>query len=351
MKDAHGWQGFFPPQRIFSKRRFAGIALDPPDMEPGSWIGAGKAVFDAPSKTFLLTARPRKAAGNVRGYEANIYSSRDGVRYKRICGMTRENVLEKSGVKVHSIEGTQLLRDPLTDRWHFYLSVDTGKDFVWGGLEWETMLFTAEDFTGPWESEGIVLSNDQEYDAGQARDSTIDIVDGRWLCLYKAKNAKREERPALATSRDGIQFQKHGVLTVDGEDRICFLSGSLFAAAGGILFIGLEHFPEDSLAIDPNEEYADEHKVGHGGGPPANFVAMLLDTRNRNLETIFRTRWVPLSEYEWEEHPLLGYASLVEDPHRHRMLMYVEAIDKRLTKAIGLNTTVERLLVYECPLG
>ena len=79
---------------------------------------------------------------------------------------------------------------------------------MWGGLEWETFLFTSESINGPWVSRGIVLENDRQYDKLQARDSTIDLIDDRWFCLYKAKNAKREERPALATSDDGIRFQK-----------------------------------------------------------------------------------------------------------------------------------------------
>jgi len=54
------WQGFVPPQYIFAHRRFKCVALDPPDFNPGSWIGAGKLLFDHENKKFLLTARPRK---------------------------------------------------------------------------------------------------------------------------------------------------------------------------------------------------------------------------------------------------------------------------------------------------
>ena len=139
-------------------------------------------------------------------------------------------------------------------------------------------------------------------------------------------------------------------MTVDGEDKICFLSGNLFAVSGEIIFIGIETIPEDSLEEQPDEVYADQFKIGHGGGPPAQFVAMSLDAAGLNLETKFRTRWIPLSEYENYDHPLLGYSSLVKDPLRSRMLIYVEAIDKSLSTAIGLNSTVERLLVYESPL-
>ena len=33
------WQGMVPPQYIFCHRRFKAIALDSPDLNPGSWVG------------------------------------------------------------------------------------------------------------------------------------------------------------------------------------------------------------------------------------------------------------------------------------------------------------------------
>jgi len=343
------WQGFVPPQYIFAHRRFRSVVLDPPDFNPGSWIGAGKAVFDHEQNEFLLTARPRKAEGGVRGFAANIYRSGDGEEFELLISLTKEEVSEKSGLPIHSIEGTQLLRDPLSGRWYFYLSVDTGAGFVWGGLHWETLLLTAHDLNGPWESEGLVLRNDQAYDANQARDGTIDIVDGVWLCIYKAIDGDMGKRPALATSSDGISWHKRGVLTVEGADHKAFLSGSLFAGAGGPLFVGLET-PQETDPAKRDDVYADEYQIGHGGGSVSHFAAYHLDVARVSLEPIFRTPWEPGSPHEHEKHPLLGYASVVYDPIMKRMLTYVEAIDGELTRQIGLNETVERLLLYETPL-
>jgi len=344
------WQGFVPPQYIFAHRRFKCVALDPPDFNPGSWIGAGKLLFDHENKKFLLTARPRKAEGNVRGFAANIYVSEDGENFELVTSIKKEEISEKSRLKIHSIEGTQLLKSPLTGKWHFYLSVDTGEEFVWGGIYWQTLLLTASDLKGPWHSEGIVLKNDKSYDAAQARDATIDIIDGVWFCLYKAVNEKREERPALAISEDGINWKKLGCLTLDKTDTLVFLSGSIFSGTNGPLFIGLETKLEDSRVEKGNIVYADKYKIGHGGGPVPNFVACNLDYRNMNLEIVFRQQWKPLSPYEHKEHPLLGYASLIFDPFKNRVLMSLEAIDGSLTKQIGLNETVERVLIYETPL-
>ena len=344
------WQGIVPPQHIYANRRFRCIALEPPNLDPGSWIGAGKAIFDHQETRFVLTARPRKAEGNVRGFAANIYQSKDGESFELVTSIGKQAVAEISGLAIHSIEGTQLLKDPLSGEWHIYISVDTGSDFVWGGLYWETLLLTAPSLEGPWEPKGLVLKNDQAYDANQARDATIDIVDGKWFCLYKAINKDRQERPALATSSDGVEWNKHGPLTIEGTDQLAVLSGTIFAGTNGPLFMGLERYLTDSRTVTADMAYADQHRVGHGGGPIPRFVAYNIDYRNMNLERIFYREWEPLSEFEHPKHPLLGYASLVYDPLRNRMLSYVEAIDPVLTKQIGLNETVERLLLYETPL-
>ena len=345
-----GWLGFPPPQRLFAGRSFLCVALDPPNEEPGSWIGAGKSIYLDDERRFLLTARPRKVEGNVRGFAAQVFSSENGTDYSLFTEVSAEDVEKISGVPIHSIEGTQLLRNPLTGAWHFYLSCDTGEAFVWGGVEWETVLLTADDLHGPWISRGKVLANDHDYDACQARDATIDIVDGLWICLYKAKDEKREERPALAISVDGVEWAKHGPLTVDGTERIAFLSGSFFPASQGLMFLGIETQLADTREKRADVVYADEHGIGHGGGSVPHFVAFLLDRRNRNLETIFRAPWTPGSDYEHNEHPLLGYASLVYDPSGNRILAYLEAIDPEKTRAIGLNETVERVVVYEMRL-
>ena len=341
------WQGVVPPQYIFANKHFKCVVLDPPNFNPGSWIGAGKTIFDHETEEFLLTARPRKAERKARGFAANIYRSKNGEKFELATSISKKKISEKSGLKVHSIEGTQLLKNPFSGKWHFYLSVDTGSEFVWGGLCWETLLLTASHIEGPWQSKGLVLKNDHPYDAAHARDATIDIVDGKWFCLYKAVDKDRRERPALATSSDGILWKKHGVLTVDGIDQLRFLSGSIFSGTNGPLFIGLETKLEDSRLAQKDVTYADRYKIGHGGGPSPNFVAYNLDYKNMNLETIFRAQWKPQSEYEHKQHPLLGYVSLVYDPLKNRILTYVEAIDGTLTKQMGLNETVERLLLYE----
>ena len=343
----NSWQGFPPPAHLFYSRRCLGVALEPPDYLPGSWIGAGKAWYDSTIDKFYLTARPRKATGDVRGYAANIYGSANGVDFELISAIPIEEVNELADVSVHSIEGSQLLRDPSTGRWYFYLSVDTGESFVWGGVQWETMIFSAHQLSGPWAYEGFALRNDSALDEHQARDASMEIVDGRWLSIYKAKDANRDERPCLAVSSDGLHWTKRGALSIDGNEAISFLNGSLFASGSGPVFIGIRTRLEDSRKRKQDVVYADSHGIGHGGGPRPEFVAYHLDIQSLNLETLFTAPWYGLSPYEHPEHPLLGYSSIAWDTKRDRFLFYTEAIDPTLTEAIGINSTVERLLVYE----
>jgi hypothetical protein len=166
-------------------------------------------------------------------------------------------------------------------------------------------------------------------------------VDGRWFCIYKAVDRTPHWRPSLAVSADGINWEKIGLLNIDGIPKSVFLSGSIFSSSVGPLFIGLEK---------DKEGYSIETERGHGVGRPPSFVVQYLDLEKKNLHTIFRTVWKSLSQYEYSEHPLLGYCSIVFDPVRTRYLCYVQAIDGQLGRQKGVNETVERLLLYETPL-
>ena len=108
------WQGFPPPQYVYAHLEFKGIALEPPSTAPGSWHGGGKAALDHDERVFYLTGRPRKTEGDVRGFAVEIHRSADGISFEPVHTLTIEEVIELAGVRTDSIEGTQLLRDPLT---------------------------------------------------------------------------------------------------------------------------------------------------------------------------------------------------------------------------------------------
>jgi len=330
------WQGLPPAQYIFRNLRFLGVALEPPNWEPGSWCGAGKAIIDYEKKEYLLTSRPRKMEGGARGYAANIYRSKDGVKFDFVSSLSKEEVTEKSRIKVWSIEGNQLLKDPLEGRWHFYLSVDIGHEYVVGGVFWETMVFVSDDLEGPWEYAGVAIrrGHGRVFDAVQARNATIDIVDGQWLAVYRATDLDWKFGMGLAASADGINWEKRGPFSVDGTVGHTHFAtmGTTFAGSLGPVLVGLTWRNQQGRRI------------------LVDFTAYRVDDVNMNLRTIFRAPWVARSEFEDKEQPTYGYyCSLVYDPFRNRVLFYVSAIDPRPeTKKDG--QVCVRELVYECPL-
>lgn len=318
------FHGLLSVQYILSNRRFRKIILEPPDFNPGSWRGAGKVLLDTDDGSFWLTTRPRKAHP-IRGYAVEIYRSEDGENFSLKSELARESVGSIANLTVNSIEGQQLLRDPLTGKYHLYLSVDTPP------RGWETLLLRSEDPTGPWNAEGVVLSRDAAYDSLEARDATIDLIDGRYFAMYKA-NDGRSVRMALAISRDGIVWEKHGVLKLDGmpQPDYLLLCGKIFPGTRGPVFIGSEGKTviESASVTDTLTSYR-------------------LDYPNLNLERLFSGRWEPLSPFERNDYPIHSYVDMVYDTSRERLLIYIEAIDPG---GLGLNKEVDRVLLYEVPV-
>ncbi len=331
------WYGAYPPQLIFSKRRFRRVVLNPPNFEPGSWCGAGKLLIDSETGEYWLTSRPRMGPVK-RGYGFEIYRSSNAEDYSLVYSMSKEELSEVVGAIVQSIEGSQILRDPLTGRYMLYLSVDVAGENVAGRegrvyeSKWQTYLMTAEDPAGPWKGEGFVLKCDRDYDSGEARDATIDIVDGRYFALYKARKAgEGEVNMALALSSDGFNWVKLGVLKIDGDvqPKYFLLSGSIMAGCSGPIFIGAE-----TLC------------VVKGAALTKHVASYVIDYRRVNLESIFKAEWKVGSVYEHPEYPIHSYMSIAYDSDRSRWLITVEAVDPKHSKEPGLNTEVDRLLLY-----
>ncbi|MCD6537453.1 hypothetical protein J7L18_02425 [Candidatus Bathyarchaeota archaeon] len=331
------WSGLYPPQAIFADRRFKGVLLDPPSFEPGSWCGAGKLWIDGESGEYWLTSRPRMGE-EIRGYAVEIYRSSDGERYSLVNRISKEEVGEAAGVKVHSIENQQMLRDPFTGRYFLYLSVDIAERNIAGRADrtfeskWETFLMSSDDPSGPWRAEGFVLRGDREYDSGEARDSTIDIIDGRYFCLYKARKAgERNVYTALAVSSDGKNWVKLGIPKINGKAQpdTFILNGSVLQGCCGPIFIGAQTLYHVKGA----------HLTRH-------FASYLIDYRNLNLESIFVAEWTSGSIFEHPEYPIHTYSSIAYDSAEDRWLITIEAVDPIHSKEPGLNLEVDRVLLY-----
>jgi len=331
------WQGLYPPQVVFARRKFRRVLLNPPNFNPGSWCGAGKLCIDSKSEEYWLTSRPREGA-EKRGYAVEVYRSLNGEDFSLASRVTKEELSEVTGRTVQSIENQQLLRDPSTDRFCLYLSLDVAEKNIAGKesrlyeSRWETYLMRADDPCGPWKGEGFALRGDRDYDSAEARDPTIDIVDGVYIALYKARKAgTRIVHMALASSSDGKKWIKRGVLKIDGKPQPNYflLSGSIHAGCRGPVIVGAK-------TVD----------VVRGAALAKDFGAYVIDWRGMNLETIFEARWVPGSQYEHSEYPIHTYANVVHDQVKDRWLTWIEAVDPVHSKELGLNLEVDRVLLY-----
>jgi len=316
------WKGTVSmPQRLYADRRFEKVILDPPDFEPGSWRGAGNCIEDDDSGTFWLVTRPRTQ--RMRGYAFEVYGSENGEDFSLRHTTSREALSALLGQEVLSIEGQQLLRDPMTNKYFLYLAVDIGRT-------WQTALLTSDDPCGPWRSEGIVIRRDQEYDSVEARDAVISFIGGEYIALYKASDGMKVNA-ALAASSDGKDWRKLGLLKIGGQPQPAphFLAGNIMDTGRGPLIVGFES--------------AD---VVKGAAVSRRFVSYLIDLRSVNLVPVFSAIWEPLSQFERHDFPIHSYSDLVPDPDRNRLLFYVEAIDPKHSVEVGLNLEVDRVLLY-----
>ncbi len=331
------WKGLHPPQAIFSRKKFAGIVIDPPELEPGNWCGAGKLWIDPENSEYWLTSRPRSGAER-RGFAAEIYRSHDGCTYDLVASLSKEDISGVAGKRVQSIENQQLLRDPSTGRYHLYLSLDVHGENIAGRAEkvhdskWETFLLSADDPAGPWTGEGFALRGDHAYDSAEARDATIDIIDGRYIALYKARRkGSSVVNMAMAVSGDGKEWRKQGLLGLSGGGQPDFflLNGSILPGSGGPVFVGIQ-----------------TTDIIRGAALSRRFAAYQLDMRAGELEPIFLADWIPGSQYEHPVYPIHTYSTLAEDPSTGRWLLMIEAVDPTHSAEPGLNTEIDRLLLY-----
>lgn len=167
---------------------------------------------------------------------------------------------------------------------------------------------------------------------GEARDTTIDVIDGMYFALYKTRKAgETKVNTALALSRDGFNWVKLGILKVDGCDQPSYflLNGSIIAGCLGPIFIGTETL-----------------HVIKAAALTKHVSSYVIDYRRVNLERIFRFEWKVGSIYEHQDYPIHTYMSIAYDLKSNRWLITVEAVDPEYSRGLGLNTEVDRLLLY-----
>jgi hypothetical protein len=65
------------------------------------------------------------------------------------------------------------------------------------------------------------------------------------------------------------------------------------------------------------------------------------------LKKLLQSKWKIESIYEHSEYPIHTYSNTVYDPLKERWMILIEAVDPTISKELGLNLEVDRILLYE----
>ncbi|ARM75465.1 glycoside hydrolase family 43 protein [Acidianus manzaensis] len=313
------------PQEIFRNKVFYKVLLDPPILTQGSWRGAGKLLID--DKDYWLTSRPRNV--EKRGYGIEFFHSNNGNDFSLYRFISKEEISSEIGIEVDSIENTQLIIDPLTGKYYLYASVNIDSRLQ----KWVTVLLTSDDIKGEWKSKGIVINNDQEYDSAEARDCSIEVLDGMYIGLCKARKLNDNKvYTELLVSKNGISWKKLGLPTINGVKQdpspAFLLNGNIYSSVYGPMFIGTV-----------TTFYKNAHVTKY-------FGSYIIDLKSNNLEEVFITEWKSDSKYERQDFPIHNYCNVIYDENNSRWDIVIEAIDPIYSKNVGTDNEMDRVLLY-----
>lgn len=152
----------------------------------------------------------------------------------------------------------------------------------------------------------------------------------RYVCLSR-KAGTGEVHTALALSGDGKNWVKLGIPTIDGgpQPDYFLLNGSIRPGSAGPVFVGTKTV-----------------EVVNGAALTKHFASYTIDYRHLNLESIFTAEWKPGSRYGHPEYPIHTYCNVVYDPLNGKWLTLIEAVDPIHSEELGLDTEVDRVLLY-----
>src|SRR5437016_11256172 len=110
-RESAGW-----PASLLPRLAGSAVVITPPGDGPGYWAGGPSAVLTG--EGIYLAYRLRRPVGAGRGYAVQVARSADGVRFRPLLTLTREQFAAES------LERPALVRDP-AGRWRLYLSCAT----------------------------------------------------------------------------------------------------------------------------------------------------------------------------------------------------------------------------------
>ncbi|MGC8533194.1 MAG: hypothetical protein ACP5MV_01005 [Candidatus Parvarchaeum sp.] len=310
-------------KNIFENKKFKKIILPPPNHKPGSFKGAGDLLIN--SSGYWLTSRSRTK--QKRGYEVEIFHSKEGYNYKLIKKINIKQLEKNLNTKLSSIEGQQILYHEKEKLYYLYISVDFGDS---NGHLWKTILMTTKNPSKDWENKGVVIEPVKPFNT--AKDFNISNINGLYIGLCKAYiDTKNQLKAALFTSKEGLHWKYIGVPLVDNkkQPKVFALDGKFYKLNNQIFFIGsLGNFFENGLT-------ASDRICGYE-----------LNLKTNNLKTIFIDKWKVKSKYERLDYPLHTYCAPVFDHKKNEFKIIAEAIDPRYTKKLGVFDVVDNVIMF-----
>jgi hypothetical protein len=181
------------------------VIVEPDQNEPEWWAGAPSVVRDK-SGVFWLACRMRTADAprGLRGYEIRILRSDDGIRFRLVHRIRREDV------PIPGFERPALLIDPKTDQFKLYACGP------WKNGPWSIIKFAdADDPTGfDSHSAKVVIAplpkaNDRDVMPAEYKDPFILYAGGAYHC-YVIGVLRRTERIYHFQSADGETWEPVG---------------------------------------------------------------------------------------------------------------------------------------------
>ena len=178
------------------------VVVPAPDAGPGNWAGAASAALV--DGQCYLAYRVRRPPGQGRGVSTVVARSADGVSFRTVCEVFREDF------GAESFERPVVLRRP-DGGWRLYLSCATP-----GSKHWWVESVDADRPEGlPFGRRTVVAAGD----ASTAVKDPVVAVDEAggwhlWICEHPLGDPGAEDRmsTAYATSADGLTWTRHGTV-------------------------------------------------------------------------------------------------------------------------------------------
>ncbi|HEX6519372.1 MAG TPA: hypothetical protein VF070_05055 [Streptosporangiaceae bacterium] len=248
------------------------VAVAPPGGGYGCWAGAPSAAVGEDG--IYLAYRLRRPVGAGRGYAVQVARSADGVRFRPLLTLTREQFAAES------LERPALVRGP-AGRWRLYLSCATP-----GTKHWRVeLLEAAHPSRFDARRRVVVLPGDTKTGV---KDPVVRYNDGTWelwaTCHPLADPDEADQMvTGYATSADGLEWTWHGTalsgrpgawdsrgtrvtaVSRSGATIAAFYDGRASAAENYEERTGIAHGTEPSALAAVGDGPAAQSRHGGGG--------------------------------------------------------------------------------------